>query len=92
MNPISFQSISSLFVENFGYFRWWRPAKVLGFDHDRGPFVLGALDVFINQLRCDTDNVLTLPVLDHVQCLQRANYVTLRYTGHLTESTNVLFK
>lgn len=39
--------------------------------------------MFLHQFGRDTDDVLTLPVLDHVERLQRADDVTLRDAGHL---------
>lgn len=45
--------------------------------------VLSALQVFLHQFGRDTDDVLTLPVLDHVERLQRADDVTLCDAGHL---------
>lgn len=45
--------------------------------------VLGALQVLFNQFGRHTDDVLTLPVLHHIERLQRADDVTLRDAGHL---------
>lgn len=45
--------------------------------------VLGALQVLLDQFGRHTDNVLTLPVLHHVERLQRADDVTLCDAGHL---------
>lgn len=39
--------------------------------------------MFLHQFGCDADDVLTLPVLDHVERLQRADDVTLCDAGHL---------
>lgn len=46
--------------------------------------VLGALQVLLHQFGRHTDNMLTLPVLHHIERLQRADDVTLRDAGHLT--------
>ena len=50
---------------------------------DGGLLVLGALEVLFHQLGGDTDDMLALPVLHHVERLQRADDVTLRDAGHL---------
>ncbi len=47
--------------------------------------VLGALQVLLHQFGRHTDNVLTFPVLHHIERLQRADDVTLRDAGHLAE-------
>lgn len=46
--------------------------------------VLGALQVLFNQFGRHTDDMLTLPVLDHIERLQGADDVTLCDAGHLT--------
>lgn len=51
---------------------------------DRRLLVLGALQVLLHQFGRHADHVLALPVLDHVERLQRADDVTLRDAGHLT--------
>lgn len=48
-------------------------------------FVLGALQVLFNQFGRHADDVLTLPVLDHIERLQGADDVTLGDAGHLAE-------
>lgn len=45
--------------------------------------VLGALQVLLHQFGCDADDMLPLPVLHHVERLQRADDVTLSDAGHL---------
>ncbi len=40
--------------------------------------------MFLDKFRRDTYDVLSLPVLDHVEGLQGADNVMLCYTGHLT--------
>lgn len=45
--------------------------------------VLCTLEMFLHQFRCDTDDMLAFPVLDHVEGLQRADDVTLGDAGHL---------
>lgn len=47
--------------------------------------VLGTLQVLFNQFGRHTDDMLTLPVLDHVEGLQGADDVTLSDAGHLAE-------
>lgn len=47
--------------------------------------VLGTLQVLFNQFGRHADNMLTLPVLDHIERLQGADDVTLCDAGHLTE-------
>lgn len=39
--------------------------------------------MFLHQFGCDADDVLTFPVFDHVERLQRADDVALCYAGHL---------
>lgn len=56
-----------------------------GLTCDRRFLVLGALQVLLHQFGCHTDNVLTFPVLHHIERLQRADDVTLRDAGHLAE-------
>lgn len=46
-------------------------------------FILGTFEVFFYQLGCDTDHMLALPVLDHVEGLQGADDVILGDAGHL---------
>ena len=65
-------------------FSWRGPAEAGGVDGDGWPFVLCRLDVFLDQFGGDTDDVLTLPILHHVERLQRADDVTLRDTCHVT--------
>lgn len=55
---------------------------------DGGFLVLGALQVLLHQLGGHADDVLTLPVLHHVERLQRADDVTLRDAGHLAVNQN----
>lgn len=47
--------------------------------------VLGALQVLLHQFGGHTDDVLALPVLDHVEGLQGADDVALGDAGHLAE-------
>lgn len=47
--------------------------------------VLGTLQVLLHQFGRHTDDVLALPVLDHVERLQGADDVTLSDAGHLAE-------
>lgn len=47
--------------------------------------VLGTLQVLFHQFGCNADNVLTLPVLNHIERLQGAYDVTLCDAGHLAE-------
>lgn len=47
--------------------------------------VLGTLQVLFHQFGRHTDDMLTLPVLDHVEGLQGADDVTLSDAGHLAE-------
>ena len=49
--------------------------------------VLGTLQVLFNQFGRHADNMLTLPVLDHIERLQGADDVTLCDTGHLAEKS-----
>lgn len=50
---------------------------------DRWFLILGTFEVFLYQLRCDTDHMLALPVLDHVEGLQSADDIILGDAGHL---------
>lgn len=52
---------------------------------DRWFLVLGTLQVLFHQFGRNADNVLTLPVLDHIERLQGADDVTLCDAGHLAE-------
>lgn len=47
--------------------------------------VLGTLQVLFYQFGRHTDDMLTLPVLDHIERLQGADDVTLSDAGHLAE-------
>lgn len=47
--------------------------------------VLGTFKVLFDQFGRHTDNMLTLPVLDHIERLQGADDVTLCDAGHLAE-------
>lgn len=77
--------------ENPGDLRAWRHVcnKVRRFlEHCAGTcdwwfLVLGALQVLLHQFGRHTDDVLTFPVLHHVERLQRADDVTLCDAGHL---------
>lgn len=57
--------------------------KMSGLTCDWWFLVLGALQVLLHQFGRHTDNVLTFPVLHHIERLQRADDVTLRDAGHL---------
>lgn len=50
--------------------------------------VLGTLQVLFHQFGRHTDDMLTLPVLDHVERLQGADDVTLSDAGHLAEENS----
>ena len=70
---------------------WWGPAQTLGVYHQgrpavlcRGPYVL------LNQFRRDTDDVLSLPVLHHVERLQGADDVCVCDTRQLTANTTTV--
>ena len=60
------------------------PLEVVGVHGELGPPVLGATHVLLHQLGCDTDHVLALPVLHHVEGLQRADDVIVCEAGHGT--------
>lgn len=45
--------------------------------------------MLLDEFGCDTDDMLTLPVLHHVQRLQRADDVALCDARHLTVGVNV---
>lgn len=70
------------------------PAEVVRINNQTRPPVLCILQVLLHQLGSDTDEVLSLPVLYHVECLQRADDVVLRdareRTGREGESTGRL--
>ena len=50
--------------------------------------ILSAFEVFLHQLGCDTDHVLALPVLDHVEGLEGADDVILSDARHLATQTD----
>lgn len=77
----------SLFCDHFVYFSGRRPPETGRVDGDGRPAVLGALDVLLHQFGSDADHVLPLPVLDHVERLQRADDVVLCDRGHLAANT-----
>jgi hypothetical protein len=45
--------------------------------------ILGAFEVLLHKLGCDTDHMLALPVFDHVEGLQGTDDVILGDAGHL---------
>ena len=60
------------------------PTEVVGVDEEVWPAVLGTAHVLLDELWRDADEVLPLPVLDHVEGLQRANDVVLSDAGEGT--------
>ena len=50
--------------------------------------ILSAFEVFLHQLGCDTDHMLALPVLDHVEGLEGADDVILSDARHLAAQTD----
>ena len=64
---------------------WCCPFQTRYVHHKSWSLVLGALQVLVDEFWRDADDVLSFPVLDHVECLQGADYVILSYTGHHTE-------
>ena len=44
--------------------------------------------MFLHQLGCDTDHMLALPVLDHVEGLEGADDVILSDARHLAAQTD----
>ena len=61
-----------------------RPLDGRRVDGEAGLLELGRLDVLLDQFGRDADDVLALPVLDHVHRLQRRHDVALRDARHLT--------
>lgn len=61
---------------------WWPPNR-RNVNSKSWFFELSWFDVLLNQLWSNTDDMLTFPVLDHVHCLQRWDYIALRDTRHV---------
>ena len=66
------------------------PSQVVSVHREQGLAVLGTLHVLLHQLGRDTDDVLALPVLDHIEGLQRADDVLLGDAGHRTGGRAIL--
>ena len=64
------------------------PPKVVRVYAQQRFTILCALHVFINQLWGDADNMLTFPVLDHVESLEGTDDVLLSETSHCTMYTH----
>ena len=60
------------------------PSQVVRVHSQQGSPVLGTLHVLFYQFGSDADDVLTFPVLDHVQGLQGTDDVLLGDAGHCT--------
>lgn len=56
-------------LEEFLVLARWFPAKTGRVNGQYWTFVLGTLYMFFYKLRCDTDDVLALPIFDHVERL-----------------------
>ena len=48
---------------------WWIPSEVVLVDTQLGPPVLSAFEVFLHLLGLNTYDVVSLPILDHVESL-----------------------
>ena len=59
-----------------------RPLKRVPVNGETRLLVLGGLEVLLYQFRRHANYVLTLPVLDQVQGLQRRDDIVLGYAGH----------
>ena len=59
-----------------------RPLECVPVHGETRLLVLCGLQVLLDQLGRDADHVLTLPILDQVQGLQRRDDVVLGYAGH----------
>jgi len=88
---ISRQFISStlrtgLFLWHFRLLLRRSPAQTRSVDGDRWPLVLCAVHQVVDDLRRNADDLLTFPVADEVQRLQRNDDVVRRDACHVTEN------
>ncbi len=58
-----------MFFGSLGCLHRWAPAYVLRVNSQKWFSVLSRLHVLLHQFRSDTDNMLALPILDHVEGL-----------------------
>lgn len=63
---------------------WSAPPEIVRINREEWLPVLRALQVLLHQLGSDTNDMLALPVLDHVQRLECADDVLLSETSHCT--------
>ena len=63
---------------------WRVPPQIVSVHQQCGRAVLGTANVLLNLLRLHTHHILSLPVLDHVEGLQRADDVLLCKGRHFT--------
>jgi hypothetical protein len=75
--------------------QFWRsseriPAKTTCINSKHWPFVLCTFQMFLHKFWCDTNDMLTFPVFDHVQWLKGADDIILCNAGHLAVSRNLI--